>query len=105
MPARVGAELAADEAREAYLQAKLSATKARAIIEEILQEIELGTSGRPLIDAANARGESGQEAEAPERTGFDLVVSRPGSAPQTNGIEAPSRPKKPRKKAAKKASE
>ncbi len=48
--------LAMEEAREIYLAEKTSATKAKAVVEEILMEIETGNTDRPILDALAAKG-------------------------------------------------
>ncbi len=58
------------------------------LVEEIQQEVLTGSTGRPILDRCNgaATNGDGASAAAPARSGFDLVTSRPGSVPETNGV-------------------
>lgn len=104
LDARHAAEEAAD-AKSTWLAKREALRKAQAVVEEILEEIETGKSRYPMMDRTAAQAHEGAPpstladgVEPSARSGFDLVTSRPGSIPETNGLPAAQPEPKPRRK-------
>lgn len=87
------AMVAMDDAHSTYIQRRADHALAKSLVEEILQEIETGSTGRPILDVVNRPPADPSEP----KSGLDLVTSHPGSSPEVNGgIESPKKPARKR---------
>ena len=91
---------------EAYIEQKREVAELRHAIEEVLEEIETGRSGRPLLDAAASNGAAQRLAAAtgPAETITPADLARARARPSAGRSSGPPRPPVPRSRtAAKKA--